>query len=122
MANLEAARKNLGRIAVLCKERNIPYNYAENVDPYYLVIYPGEENQFVVHPETNINDIPEEVFYEISTFRDAEIVVIEYRVNGDTEFEVFDQEGMAPADDGTMVECLHRKLGHNNFIVKKVWR
>lgn len=120
--NLDAAKSNIRRIAELATQRRVPFNYAPTVDPLYLVLFPGEENQFVVKPDTRLEDIPGIVFHEFKTFNQAQVVMVEYVVAGDTKFMVFDQEGMAPAEDDVFIEEVHRVEGHNNFMVKEVWR
>ena len=57
--------RNMRRIVVLCKERNVPFNYAPLVDAHYMVLYPGACNQFVITRKTCFSDIPSEVFAEL---------------------------------------------------------
>lgn len=116
--------QNIKRIAELCDQRKIPYNYAPDVDPEYLVLWPGEENEYAVSRATRIGDIPNAVFHELHTFREAQIIVVEYLVGVDisTRFMVFPLDDMAYEEDEVYVETLHRLLGHTNFVVRKVWR
>jgi len=64
--SLDNTSKNLARIAVLCDQRGIVYNYMPSVDPYYFVIWPGEARQFIIKHGTLIDDIPSEVFADIT--------------------------------------------------------